>query len=52
MSQKRLFYIYQTVVIDDNKVKTIVHHIKTMTNLYTTNKRLEIQNNANKYVAV
>ena len=43
MSHKRPFHIYETIVIDENKVKSIMHHIKTMTNLYTTNKRLNHQ---------
>merc|ERR1712228_249673 len=48
VSHKRPFHIYETTVIDQDRVKTVVHHIKTMTNLYTKNKRLENQNNANK----
>ena len=45
VSKKRPFHIYETTVIDGERVKSIVHHIKTVTNLYTNNKRLTNQIN-------
>ena len=43
MNHKRPFHIYETIGIDENKIKSIVHHIKTMTNLHTINRRLSHQ---------
>eukprot|EP01083_Nonionella_stella_P055271 145854_1 len=45
MHHKRPYHCYETVVVDQEKVKTIVHHIKTMTNLNTINRRLSVQLN-------
>ena len=45
IAQKRPFHIYETIAIDEERVSTVVHHIQTVTNLYTTNRRLDVQCN-------
>ena len=44
VSHKRPFHIYETIAIDEDAVTSIVHHIQTVTNLHTSNKRLQHQN--------
>ena len=47
VSRKRPFHVYRTSGIREDSVMTVVHHVATVTNLYTNNKRLQRQINAN-----